>query len=821
MMPAASTPPRSTGADRFSSDAIAILLLAILAVWLFRGHVFGDSLWIGNPDRLNGDLKYLRHYLFGLTRVGIAAWNEHEMMGYDSFAMAGTSTNPLVYLVGLFGEASSYVNMGYFAVGLLVCAAIATYCFLRSFLPAGMPALVGAICYEFSALTILKLSQNSMSFAVFIVIPAVALAIRHIRRESTAWCFLALTVLLGCMLNYMFLQKAAYALMFAGTYSAWRSYSAKSWRPIVVFSVALGTAVAFSFPRIITVGLALVEYRRAIAGVDLQNFDALYEFQNIHPYELLRWLDNSIFGRSPSDAYSLSNNVNLTEGFLLYTSAIVPPLLLVGLLRNARSWLAGSRVADRDPVFLFWMMISCVAVIAFKPVAHAVFLFFLSLDFTHARILIAALLPLCVLVALTLQDISPEDDRRGAIFRQRAMGLGAGMIIALAIEAVSVRFSNTVPLTSLIDGPLQASSLRVEALGRIGLSIAAFLVLLWICLASKVGRRTIAHAAICALIATQCLLAVNTQVNGPQAHGFQKPFLHGDFYHARREEFALPSDEQMRVLHQRVEPQRYRVGLICDQTIADGFCAGHVPEFWQLRSIDGYYGPGVPRRLRALPWPNGVSLRTISFVNLKDVPWDLLGLLNVRWVLLSGDGVFRNIVRDGDKITGRPDPATFEVVPSPARVTPRAFFVETVKPATSPEDAARQLFSSGRIVDPMKTSFVEGLGAIRGFGEGGGAIELQGRDDFLELHFAASSSERFLVLNELYYPGWTAETNERELPILATNAVMRGVVVPPGVNTLQFRYVSYLRSAQSWAFRISATLIMLGLFFALRRYARS
>ena len=37
----------------FAWDATAILLLALLAIWLFRGHFFGDSLWIGNPDRLN------------------------------------------------------------------------------------------------------------------------------------------------------------------------------------------------------------------------------------------------------------------------------------------------------------------------------------------------------------------------------------------------------------------------------------------------------------------------------------------------------------------------------------------------------------------------------------------------------------------------------------------------------------------------------------------------------------------------------------------------------------------------------------------------
>ena len=158
------------------------------------------------------------------------------------------------------------------ATSLSACShvpGVAAYGFLRSILPAGLPVLVGAICYQFSTLTILKLSQNSMSFAVFIVIPFVALSIRCIRRGTSAWCFLALVMLIGAMLNYMFLQKAAYALMFAGAYSAWRSYSGRSWRPSLVFALAVSTAIVLSFPRVLTVGLALVnsdaQYRASIS----------------------------------------------------------------------------------------------------------------------------------------------------------------------------------------------------------------------------------------------------------------------------------------------------------------------------------------------------------------------------------------------------------------------------------------------------------------------------------------------------------------------------------------------------------------------------
>jgi hypothetical protein len=804
---------------RFGSrDWYTVAMLALLVVWLFRGHFFGDTLWIGNPDRLNGDLKYLNHYLSGLDAQGISAWNEHEMMGYDSLAMAGTTPNPLAYLASLFGQANLYVSAGYIFLGLMLASGIAAYAFLRTYLAAGIPAIVGAICYEFSTLAILKNSQNSMTFAVFVLIPLFLLIIRGIRRETAALCFAALSMLLAGMLNYMFFQKAAYALMLIGSYAAFRSYAEKSWRPVLIFSIAFLLAFAFSFPRILSVGLALGEYKRAIEGLNLKDFEVLYSFQNIHPYEILRWFDNTVFGFTPSDSHAIKNNINLTEGFLLYTSSIVPLLLLTGLIRDRLAWVNPLSRRNGEAGFFFWILAICIAVVVVKEAAHLMFLLFMRLDFTHARIQIAALFPLCLLIAITLNKLAPVPAANPGDRATITGGLIVGILIALTIETLAQHYTGIYSRDEL--PPLQAPYLREESLARILLSNVFFVLLLGARFAGQSMRRSGAHVALCTLVACQCLLAADRQVNGPEALNFARPFHWGDFYQARRDEFTPPSTQQLQALHDRIQPQQYRAALVCDQHIADGFCAGHVPEFWQLRAIDGYYGPGVPRRLRALPWPGSVSLRTISFTSVDAIPWDLLGFLNVRSVLVAGDGVFRNIVRDNGRITGRPDPGSFEIIPSPARVTPRAFFAASAEPAVSPEDAAHKLFRPEGIVDPMRTSFVEGLPQARRFGDGG-SVEVRGRNDQLELHFEASTAERFLVLNELYYPGWRATVEGAELPILPVNAVMRGVVVPSGATSVNFSYTSYLNSGMAWTFRILALVLMLVIYISLRRTANA
>jgi hypothetical protein len=796
-----------------SSDWMAALVLVLLAIWLFRGHFFGDSLWIGNPDRLNSDLKVLGHYLSGLSAGHIAAWNEHEMMGYDSFVLPYTFPNPLVFLVALFGEDNRCITMGYVAIAMLASAGLASYSFLRADLPAGIPVLVGAICYEFSSLTVLKVSQNSMSFAVFIMIPLLALAVRLIRRGTAANCFLVLAFLLTSMLSLMFLQKAAYALMLVGSYAAWRSLTGRSWRPALVFGLALGAAVAFSLPRIVGVARAMREYARAVDGLDLKDFAVLYDFQKILPYQICRWFDYAIFGHSPSESQLLGTNLNLTEGFLLHTSTVVPFLLLTGLVRRRRGWTNIFRAPRDEAAFFFWALLACILAVVWKPAAHALFVLFLRMDFTHARILISALLPLALLVALTLHELSPQDERAGRWLHTRMAGLAIGLFAALCINVFARRFPGA---TRVLGGP----NMLNESLIRIGLSLVLYLTLLAVvlrCWNTAIPKR-VAHTAICALIVSQCALAANEQVNAPYTRNFLQPFNKGDFYQAQRAEFRPPTDEQVSALHLRIEPDRYRVALICDQEIAGGFCAGHVPEFWKLRAVDGYYGLGVPVRLRALPWPNGPSLRTISFLNRRQIPWDLLGFLNVRSVLVAGDGVYRNIVRDGFKVISRPDPATFRIIPSPARVTPRVFFASGVEPVASPQDAANRLFQPEGIVDPVSTSFVEGLGKARHF-ENDGVITLQGHGDLLELRFHPAPTERFLVLNDLYYPGWHATIDGRERPVFATNAVMRGVVVPPGADHLQFRYVTYALTPGAWTLRAFAALVALGVFFVLRRNA--
>jgi hypothetical protein len=49
-----------------------------------------------------------------------------------------------------------------------------------------------------------------------------------------------------------------------------------------------------------------------------------------------------------------------------------------------------------------------------------------------------------------------------------------------------------------------------------------------------------------------------------------------------------------------------------------------------------------------------------------------------------------------------------------------------------------------------------------------------------------SAAETFLVLGDVYYPGWEARLDGRPVPLYRTDSILRGVVVPPGDHVVEF-----------------------------------
>lgn len=812
-------------------DLAVVVLLAGLSVLLFRDSL-ADGLYIGNPDRLNSNLKILKFYVDGLAQGHLDAWSPFEMLGYDSFALPYTFPSLFTLIAYLGGASRLYVIAGYDVIALLGLSGIAAYAFLRAEIKLVFPALIGAVMYEFSALSILKVSQNDLSFAVFIFIPVIMLAIKSTSRQSMARSFVVLSMLIFLLLHFTFLQKASYALILAGCYALYRSWAERDWRIAVTFGAACFVGLVGALPRLYGIAVAIKEYSRAVTGLNFDKFRDVYNFQAIYPSQMLRWFDVGIFGRFPSDAVStLGNAINLTEGFLLYTSSLVPFLVIFGIFVYGKRPLQLLHTRRNDAGFFFWFMCFTFSVIAFPWMLHLVWLLYMRMDFTHARILIVGLLPLSLIVGVLLADMAPQGDvARRSLLAHAAIAILLAVLLVGGIEVTAQMFSGSIFV------PFAYSGLHVlvSALARIALSafVVGFILLAMSPRSltrfgstdeAVFGRPVLNHVLYLTLgmaIGLHTFLGADFQVNGAHMRT-PPPFRDGNSYYSTKDDFRPPSPDAVAALNRRLENNEYRSVLLCDPKIAGGFCAGHVPEFWRLRVVDGYYGLGVPTRLASLPWKAGLSLRTISFTKPDELDWPVLSLLNVKYAARIPESLYRNNGANAGDPWQPANPNDVEIIQNPLPVTPRYFFARHVVPVANFSEAAASLVRKDQLlVDVTETSFVEGAPPQSDYGDGK-ILSAVGAGDYIKIALTPSDSARFLVANELYFPGWTALVDGKSAPVYSTNAVMRGVAVPAGATTIEFVYTPVVFRKVSLFFYGAALLLLVigGLLFGRRALA--
>lgn len=123
---------------------------------------------------------------------------------------------------------------------------------------------------------------------------------------------------------------------------------------------------------------------------------------------------------------------------------------------------------------------------------------------------------------------------------------------------------------------------------------------------------------------------------------------------------------------------------------------------------------------------------------------------------------------------------------------PRAFVVYSVEPVPDGGAALRRMKRAG--FDPTKTVVLEGLGAeeAAAFGGSQGAAmmpaEVVAYEDSRVTLRTASPAPGVLVLTDIFYPGWSAVVDGRPTRIYPANFAFRGVLVPAGLQTVEFVY---------------------------------
>lgn len=786
-----------------------MLALAALVAGVFWIHLSGRGLFVGDSDRLNTLLNMRLFQVEGLRQGRFWAWDESTFMGVSIYGLHYIVPDAVAFVEMLFPPSTLFVVAGFVACCLMTLAAGSAYVFIRDTCGDPFSAFVGAALYVFSAYSVLRVAQLDGSVMVLVHIPIGLLILRRIRPGFVVLPFLLLTLLLVSMWVFTYLQEVAYVMVLFAAYAIHRSVQQRSWYPATIFSAAFGVAMVACFPRLYTILEDLRQFSRA----------AVPWYPNGR--EVLRLLDDGIFGRYLGEARAFGNLINLHEGLLLYTSTFSVLLILKGLARFRGRWLSLLRFLEGDSSFFAWFSLGILAALLTHRGQKLIDIAFGHAHLLHARLSIVVLLPLCTLVSVLLHDLRAGAEARLA--RHSRIILGGA-----AIAAATVWF-------------LDASSRRFRALGlgprhpieigdhmflvprevdRVVMAAAIFLIMLAameICRDRPVARLGLVYTLGFVMVC-QSFSYAWFMINGNYAWSYPIPFKQNNFLMVRPDQLRLPGRQALEAFKRRLETPDYRTALICDPALFAVFCSPHLAEFWRLRLVDGYV-PGVPARLAQLPWPEGVvTLRAISFPSRESLPWPLLALLNVKYAMVVNESVYFNRAPAGvsDRRDARPEDSAILVNPWP--VVPRQFFVEWVRPVAGPSEATAALDAAKEVARPiLKQSFAEGFGSeVRRFATSG---RVAARYDHDEIHVDVDPSDeaRFLVFNELYHPRWHAWAANRELHIYPTNVVMRGVLVPPEVSRIELRFVPFVRTPLAGLFFVAGAALLVGVAMILRR----
>ena len=160
----------------------------------------------------------------------------------------------------------------------------------------------------------------------------------------------------------------------------------------------------------------------------------------------------------------------------------------------------------------------------------------------------------------------------------------------------------------------------------------------------------------------------------------------------------------------------------------------------------------------------------------------VLSSLNVRYLLVPA-GTSPRVGAGYQLIWKSPDVDVYENT----LAYPRAFFADVVRGMTD-ASAVRAAVTSdgfdGRRLAIVETETPPALPAPLGQD----AVTLTAWSPTQLTLASTTATPRFLVLSEMYAPGWTAAVNGVPTPIYRTNYLFRGVVVPAGQHTVTFEY---------------------------------
>lgn len=309
----------------------------------------------------------------------------------------------------------------------------------------------------------------------------------------------------------------------------------------------------------------------------------------------------------------------------------------------------------------------------------------------------------------------------------------------------------------------RANMLRMDAL-RSFLFIALGAGIVWAYMTKKIQLHVMAAAL--AVLITIDMLPVNRRYLGTEA--FVEP--------AAMEVQPYQADNFLK----NNDKSYYRVYAVTRGGLTQD---AHTPYFH--KSIGGYHGAKLRR------------YQELIDAQLEKMNPNVLNMLNTKYFILNQQAIIPTNV---DTAMQKINPGTEiihkttdgEFVLRNTQAYGHAWITPKVEVVSTPDEALKKIGS----VDSRKVALVEkkmesllkpvSADSVKSTEY----VKLQGEYSPRKLTYEANvEKDRFVTFSEIYYPkGWIAKIDGKETPIIQTNYVLRGLIVPQGKHTIEFTF---------------------------------
>ncbi len=194
--------------------------------------------------------------------------------------------------------------------------------------------------------------------------------------------------------------------------------------------------------------------------------------------------------------------------------------------------------------------------------------------------------------------------------------------------------------------------------------------------------------------------------------------------------------------------------------------------------------------------PGKIAAGSISWTDLEAIAKpDMLRALDIEYLISNGPQPLEKI--DFEPIGTFADVPVFSFYKGMVRVPVRvwrdlrplgsAYFATSIKKVADAGSSLMALAAAASVRDAYVLDLDRSADSL-GFLGGTAQMTRKGYDDYS--YRIVSRGENFLILSQVWYPGWQAGIDGRETRLYRTNHALLGCFVPPGEHTLRLRMTS-------------------------------